>query len=303
MKYSIEGELAKEIAGKRIDSIIPKLDPTITRSHAQKMIRAQYITVNGKKTKTAYLPEEGDTIEVNSSIEETYQLQPIPGDIQVIFEDEHICLLDKPQGLTVHPSETSETETLSHYLLHRYPSIKNVGDHRLRPGIVHRLDKLTSGIMVVAKDQDTYATLKNLWKTGMVQKEYRALVWGDIEKPGSLSGKISRSKRTGRMVAKTDIGRDAVTLYAPLERFTTMTHVAIATHTGRTHQIRAHFKSIGQPIVGDPLYTYRKNKKIFPRLFLHANKISFPYGGERRTWESPLPNDFTEFMKSLKKKG
>jgi 23S rRNA pseudouridine1911/1915/1917 synthase len=284
----------------RIDTIIPLLDNSLTRSHVQKMIRTNYITVNGENTKTAYKPEVGDVIEVDKSVEESYELKPIKKPIDVIFEDADILILNKPQGLTVHPSDTSETETLAHYLLAHYPSVEHVGNNRLRPGIVHRLDRLTSGVMVVAKNQETFDELKDLWKTGMVQKEYRALAWGDIPHAGSLSGKISRSKRTGRMVSKHDEGREAVTLYNPLEHFTIATYIAIATHTGRTHQIRAHFKSLGQPILGDPLYIFKKNHRELPRLFLHAYSISFPYKGEKQTWVAEIPKDFTEYMKSLK---
>ena len=301
MRYSIEGELAEEVVGKRIDSIIPQLDPTITRSHAQKMIRTRSITVNGKPAKTSYKAEVGDCIEITKSFEEGYELQPINKALDVIFQDDNLCLINKPSGLTVHPTETSETETLAHYLLYHYSSIEGVGNHPLRPGIVHRLDRLTSGIMVVAKDQTTYDDLKAAWKNGLVQKEYVALVWGDVPTAGSIGTKISRSKRTGRMVAKEDIGREAFTLYNPLMHFTNATLVAIATHTGRTHQIRAHFKSLGQPIMGDPLYVYKGKRSELPRLFLHAVKISFPYKGTLQTWEAPIPEDFSDFMATLKK--
>lgn len=292
----------EEHAGIRIDNAVAQMSGTFSRSQVKKLIRLGKISVNDKPTKSAYITEHGDSISIDDSLTSTDSLKLIDKPIEVIFEDDNICVLDKPQGLMVHPSESTEDETLVNYLLHHYPDIKDVGDDPLRPGIVHRLDKLTSGIMVVAKSQNAFDALKQAWKDGLIQKEYYAVVWGEVVNAGSIAGKISRSKRTGKMVARNDEGRDAVTLFNPIEHFTNSTLVQIATHTGRTHQIRTHFKSMGSPVVGDPLYQYKKNKSTFPRLYLHAFTLTFPYKGERLTFTSELPADFTSFINSLKKK-
>lgn len=292
----------EEHAGIRIDNAVAQMSRELSRSQVKKLIRLGKISVNDKPTKSAYITEHADEITIEENIASETILKPINKPLDIIFEDENICVLNKPQGLTVHPSEASDDETLVNYLLHHFPNIKDVGDDPLRPGIVHRLDKLTSGVMVVAKNQKAFESLKQAWKDGLIQKEYYGVVWGDIEKAGSLSGKISRSKRTGRMVTRNNEGRDAVTLFNPLEHYTTSTLVQIATHTGRTHQIRTHFKSMGSPVMGDPLYQYKKKKNKFPRLYLHALTLTFPYKGEKLTFTAELPEDFTSFINSLKKK-
>lgn len=228
-------------------------------------------------------------------------------EIPIIYEDEHLFAVDKPAGLAVHKvSPTDPQETLADILVRGRPYLAGVGENPLRPGIVHRLDKETSGVMVVAKDQPTFEYLKNLFQTRQVKKEYVALVNGSPREPfGTIDlplGKIG-TKQTTQLKGKRElVERNAVTDYEVLTRYTGYTLVKAMPHTGRTHQIRVHLKAIGCPIVGDVLYAKgRPMPEGLDRMFLHAQEIEFTApDGKRLVLGAPLPPDLQKTLDMLK---
>ncbi len=227
-------------------------------------------------------------------------------EIPVIYEDEHLFAVDKPAGLAVHKvSPTDPQETLADILVRERPYLASVGENPLRPGIVHRLDKETSGIMVIAKDQPTFEYLKDLFQTRQIQKEYVALVYGH---PKELSGTIDLplgkigTKQTTQLKGKRElVERNAVTDYEVLTRYADYTLVKAMPRTGRTHQIRVHLKAIGCPIVGDVLYA--KGKPMpegLHRMFLHAQELEFTApDGKRLVLGAPLPDKLQQVLDSL----
>jgi len=241
--------------------------------------------------------------------------------IPIVYEDENVLVIDKPAGLIVHPIKNSKFQipntkpsTLVKWLLQRYPEIKNVGENKLRPGIVHRLDKDTSGLMVVAKNNKTFFYLKEQFKKRLIKKKYIALVYGKLkEKKGIITKSISKSWKKGRQTT-TPMGKskEAITRYKVLKEFypkalpgsgdKTFTLIEVIPETGRTHQIRVHLASIGHPIAGDEKYKFKRQPKIenLKRQFLHANylKFSLPTGKILKL-ESKLPKDLKKVLDYL----
>lgn len=223
---------------------------------------------------------------------------------KIIYEDKNLVVLNKPAGLLVHPIKKFEAEkSLVHWLVKKYPEMAKVGDDpENRPGIVHRLDQDTSGVMVVARNQKTFEYLKGLFQNHEVKKIYLALVWGEIKKPSGIidrpmglkSGTLKRTTRT----KGTSMIKDAVTIYRVKGYFSLageaehFTLIEAEPKTGRTHQIRVHLASIGYPIVGDAVYTKRKAPKFIKRQFLHAESLELTMpNGKRATFKAPLPPD------------
>ncbi len=280
-----------------------------SRARIQKLIKAGEVTVNGKSVTAHAMLHEGESV----------AFSPLPSmrkkaaetvDIPVIFENDDLVVINKPAGIIVHPMNATDRRTsVIGSLLVARPEIKKVGDaaaRKLRPGIVHRLDKAVSGVMVVAKTQKMFDELKRQFAEREVDKQYAALVYGKIAKDhDSILFKIARSKTLGRMVSRPEgqEGKDAHTDYDVVDRFKTATLVDVTIHTGRTHQIRTHFKAIGHPVVGDVLY-HTRLVHIKPlemdRLFLHAKKLSIRMlDGKRKTFSSPLPKDLKAILTTL----
>jgi len=217
----------------------------------------------------------------------------------IIFQNKDFIVIDKPAGLAVHSGVNISEKTLVDFLLEKFPELKNVGDDpKLRPGIVHRLDKETSGLMIVARNQKTFEYLKELFKNRKVEKKYLALVHGKLnEKEGQIEGEMGRSKRDFRKQSlvrgKINVRKErySLTHYKVKKEFDDCSLLEVFPKTGRTHQIRVHLHSIGHPIVGDKKYTFKKyKKKSAARMFLHAAEISFPGPkGEQYTFQSQLP--------------
>jgi len=230
----------------------------------------------------------------------------------VVYEDESLAVIDKPAGLLVHPIKNPKSKiqnpklaefTLVDWLINRYPEIKKVGDEpELRPGIVHRLDKDTSGLMVIARNQETFEFLKAQFKEKKVEKRYLALVWGRVAKDeGQITLPIGRSRKFGRQAAglKAKNTRPALTEFKVRERFGDFTLLEVYPKTGRTHQIRAHLASIGHPIAGDRLYA-KKAAAGLGRQFLHAYFLKFTApGGKVFQFQSELPDDLKEYLAGL----
>jgi 23S rRNA pseudouridine1911/1915/1917 synthase len=231
--------------------------------------------------------------------------------LDILFEDDDILVVNKPAGLLVHAAASSPgEETLADALREHAPGLIGVGDEpEVRSGIVHRLDRDVSGVMVVAKTQPAFERLKEAFKAREVGKQYVALVYGKLPKDHDvITMNIARSKRTGKMVARpvSQEGAEAITAYDVLERFKTATLVRAVIKTGRMHQIRAHFFGIGYPVVGDTLHT-RRIKNIRPlelgRLFLHAETLTVPMAdGTAKTFTAPLPDELQAILKKLPKK-
>jgi len=228
--------------------------------------------------------------------------------ILVVYEDKNILIINKPSGLITHPKNaTDNQESVTSWLVEKYPEIKNVGEDPLRPGLVHRLDKDTSGLLVIAKNQDSFLYLKNLFQERKIKKFYLALVCGKPKEPkGIIDAPIGRigMKRTTQLRGKKKLKdkKEAVTEYTTLKNFQDFTLLEVSPHTGRTHQIRVHLKSIGAPIAGDPLYGNKNpdGPKQPKRLFLHAYKIQFiSPDGKSLAFETDLPDDLQKFINEL----
>jgi len=270
------------------------------------------IKINDQIVKPHYSVIENDEIivdeepKVRTLIKKILNPKARPPKLNIIFEDDDIIVLDKPSGLLVHVANDSWEPTLVDALLAHDKRIAKVGTEEYRAGIIHRLDKLVSGVMVAVKNQNAFNHLKDQFKERTIEKEYTALVYGQMEKDNDeIRFKIARSRDKGRMVARptSQEGKEAITKYQVIKRFTNATLLKVKILTGRTHQIRAHLHALGYPIIGDPLYQ-RKDIKWPPieRIFLHSTILGFklPSTGENKTFSSPLPNNLNEYLDGLK---
>ncbi len=288
----------------RADSAIAEaLD--VSRSKVQKAIKNGTMFVDGK-TLLVKTPLQG-TVTITydpSSFEAPDTQKEAPEPLVILYEDDDVIVVDKPAGVIVHPTETSTEATLVDALLAHYPELATVGDNpKQRPGIVHRLDKSASGVLIVAKNSTAYTHLKRQFKERLAHKTYLVLVHGTFEHPeGTIDLPISRSKSHGRMSAKPHKqgGKEAVTHYLVLESYRHHTLLEVRIETGRTHQIRVHMFSSDHPVVGDTLYRQRSAKQdALGRLFLHATslEITLP-NGETRLFEAPLPKELSDWLKT-----
>lgn len=293
-------------SGKRLDRYLVEQLPGQSRSQIQKQIEAGHITVNGKKVTKHHFLSSGDAITIDTASVEKPTLVTQPIDIPILYEDETILVLEKPVGVLVHPVPGREQWTLSNFLHTHIPRIEEVGDDQSRPGIVHRLDKDVSGVLIVAKTTEAFNHLKSQFQKRTVQKEYRAIVHGiPAEQSGEIRFVIARSStHPGKMAARPEHaeGRDAWTEYDVLRtKNKRYAELVIRIRTGRTHQIRAHMAAISHPVVGDKLYAtkqYQDTKVVYPRLFLHAHRlgIQHPQTEESMEFISPIPQEFEAFM-------
>lgn len=299
-------EIPANDKGKRLDKFLTD-SMEISRSQIQRLIKEGAITLNGKHTKPGEELAAGDHIfypEGELAAPRKDRDTPV---LDVLYEDDDLLVINKPAGLLVHEALHNEHRpTVVDALLERYPEITQVGDDPRRPGIVHRLDKDVSGLMVVAKTQQAFDALKQQFQTRTIQKEYLALVYGLLPKDAdTINLKISRSKTKGRMVARSgeQDGKEAITQYDVLKRFSTCTYVSVKILTGRTHQIRVHFQALGYPVVGDKLYKVRgmKFREIpLPRLFLHSHNLTLRLmNGEEKSFTTPLPDELNSLLQKL----
>jgi len=295
-----------------------------SRSLVQKEVKRGDVSINGNLVKkTGTLVHEGDTVEVvEQNTAPAAAPKPKEADfdysrIVVIAESDDYVVVHKPSGLLVHQTPAEEPHTLVTWLKDRYPQIENIGDNPERPGIVHRLDKAASGVMVVAKTQKMFDHLKQQFKDRTVEKEYTVLVYGNIGSPhGRLDFLIDRGKE-GRMAARPkqgvlslknikrrQTGKEALTEFWVKKEFSRFTLLRVKIHTGRTHQIRVHMLAYNHPVVGDPLYTIKRYKKKsdtpLSRLFLHATTLSFTdLAGNPVTTHADLPEELQVYLDKL----
>jgi 23S rRNA pseudouridine1911/1915/1917 synthase len=297
----------------------------ITRSQAQKMIERGEVLVNnespfktgqkiGLKDKVTFkkpVPEKKTTKEKEAPIKKTKKFTF--KDLIIVQKTPDYFIVDKPTGMLTHSTLKNETDSLAELMLKKFPEIKKVGEDPVRPGIVHRLDKEASGLLVVARTENMFEHLKKQFKKRTIQKEYIVLVHGKIAKDwDEINFRIDRSENADRMAARptiekgiaSDIGKEALTEFTVEKRFVNFTLLRVKIHTGRMHQIRAHMLAYDHPVVGDPLYFQKKQKRTWDeklgRLFLHCNKIAFEdLKGQTIIVESPLPEQLTNFLKTL----
>ncbi len=270
---------------------------TQTRSQIKRDIDEGRVTVNGKLVKAGYKLVGDD--EVHWTEKEEYELKATDLNLDILYEDESIAVINKPKGLVVHPGAGEEEETLVHGLLYALDSL-SPGSDPLRPGIVHRLDKDTSGLVVVAKTLEAEEDLIRQFKERKVKKKYKALVYGIVDQSMEIDAPIGRlPSNRKKMGVHVPHGKEAVTIIHPEKYFDNMTLLDIDLLTGRTHQIRVHLSSIDHPIVGDPLYM-GSHKRLESQL-LHAYYLGFyhPKTGEWMSFTAPLPEEFEKFLKGI----
>ena len=297
-------KIGEENVNCRIDKLIPILNKNITRAMAQKLLEDENILVNGSKIKSSYKVKLDD--EICMQIPEPKETEIIAENIplEVLYEDDDIIAINKPKGMVVHPANGNYTGTLVNALLYRCKdSLSGIGGE-IRPGIVHRLDKDTSGVIIVAKNDKAHLNLSEQIKNHKVKKTYIALVRGNIPNDeATIDIPIGRSKKDRKKMDIDKNGKNAITHFKVLERFDGYTLLKVNIETGRTHQIRVHLMTIGYPIVGDIVYSNGKNPFKVTGQMLHAKSIEFkhPITGENMKIEAPLPKYFEDVIKELKK--
>lgn len=294
----------ESFAGLRLDLFLVKSLADYSRSQIQKMIKSGNITVNDEEISAHHWLKKGDAIDIIFLKEREPEKAPL---MEIVRETPEFVVINKSAGIVVHPDSKHKSGTAVDFLLKKYPEIKNVGDDVNRPGIVHRLDKDASGLMVAARTQKSFENLKKQFQDRTIEKEYLILVHNpDLPDLGEITTALSRSKVSGKIVARSDIAagaKAAHTIYNVLERRKNFALISVKTKTGRTHQIRVHFHSIGHSVAGDKLYKQKqaKGKINPPRLFLHAAKLSFTdMAGERQKFQLPIAEDLQDFWDDLK---
>jgi 23S rRNA pseudouridine1911/1915/1917 synthase len=294
-------DVAAEDDGERLDRWISSRVADISRSYAQNLVRAGNVYVNGEVAKPARRVHTGDRVEILlPPVEAPPQLTPAYVPVPIVYEDEDIIVFDKPAGMVTHPAPRHEHGTLVHALKALRPDLKLTPIER--PGVVHRLDKDTSGLIVVAKNDAARRFLLKQWQERDVVKRYLALVHGVIpEEEGTINAPISRDLNNRKRMGIVASGRPAISHFRVLERFPEATLLLVTIETGRTHQIRVHLNFIGHPVVGDQLYGKRPFKVPVPRQFLHATYLKFalPESGQPIEVETPLPQDLAAVLNQL----
>ncbi|ELN0125927.1 23S rRNA pseudouridine(1911/1915/1917) synthase RluD [Pseudomonas aeruginosa] len=295
-------EVPFELGGQRLDQIAAQLFPEHSRSRLAGWIKDGRLTVDGAVLRPRDIVHSGAQLVLEAEQEAQGEWLAQDIELEIVYEDEHILVIDKPAGLVVHPAAGHQDGTLLNALLYHVPDIANVP----RAGIVHRLDKDTTGLMVVAKTLEAHTKLVAQLQARSVSRIYEAIVIGVITSGGTIDAPIGRHGVQRQKMAVVDAGKVAVSHYRVLERFRAHTHTRVKLETGRTHQIRVHMSHIGYPLVGDPVYggrfrippvasqTLVQTLREFPRQALHARflELDHPATGVRMKWESPLPEDF-----------
>lgn len=288
-------------AGERIDKLLLAHLPETSRAAIQKMIRAGLVTVDGEPVKPNYRVREGERVAARLPAEKPLETRGEPIPLDLVYEDDFFLVVNKPAGMVVHPAFGHDTGTLVNAVLAHVPDMSDK-EQPERPGIVHRLDKDTSGLIVVAKKPETRDALQRAFRDREVQKFYLALVEGQVSAGhGMITATLGRDPRQRKRMAVVPGGRPAVTEYRVLDRFERHTYLEVQLHTGRTHQIRVHLAYIGHPVVGDSVYGYRKQRLALGRQFLHAARLVFrhPFTGQILDLSVPLSEDLQQVLDGL----
>lgn len=302
--------------GKRLDQFLAGTHPEHSRSFFHRLIKEQNVLINGQPAKSGYLLKEHDRISIEYPPVET-SLIPAEIPLDILFEDEAIIVINKPAGMTVHPGKAAGSETLVHALLHHTDDLSEGGSPE-RPGIVHRLDKNTSGLLVIAKTDSAHRNLRRQFDEHTIHRTYWALVWGKMrDVAGEIRTLIERSRKDATRYVVSNRGREAITHYQVLQDFEYASLLEVRLETGRTHQIRVHLNHIHHPVIGDPDYHGRESQlkqlpvnlqrrgqhllNLMQRQALHAKKLSFihPISNQAMSFESDLPEDFKTALEKI----
>lgn len=284
----------------RIDKVLSE-QLSHSRSQIQLWLKEQYVTVNGEIVRSNYKVKSGDQIEIIVPEPEELIIEAEDIPLTIVYEDQDVAVIDKPQGMVVHPAAGHANGTLVNALMYHIKDLSSINGV-IRPGIVHRIDKDTSGLLMVAKNDKAHESLAEQLKEKTSVRKYLALVHGEIgHEKGEINAPIGRSKVDRKMQAVIENGKPAVTHFQVIERFKDYTLIELQLETGRTHQIRVHMKYIGHPVAGDPLYGPRKTLSGNGQ-FLHAKTLGFvhPSTGEYMEFESPLPEVFEKTLAQLR---
>lgn len=295
----------KEYEGNRIDSYLAKKDEDLSRVAIQRLIKEEKILLNGKKVKVSYKVKENDSVSLEEEKPKEIELKAQDIPIEILYEDNDIIVVNKPKGLVVHPGNGNPDGTLVNSLMNICKdSLSGIGGE-IRPGIVHRLDKDTSGVIVAAKNDKAHINLSEQIKNHEVEKTYITLVRGIVkENEATINMPIGRNKNDRKKMAVEKDGKVAITNFKVLERFPkdNCTLLEVKIETGRTHQIRVHLSHIGYPVIGDTTYSNGKNKWGVIGQCLHAKSLKFkhPTTGKEMTIEAELPDYFKEILRQLR---
>ena len=291
-------------AGARLDSLLAAQLTDISRSMIQRLIEEEHVSCNGRTVSKSFRPKEGDKLQLTLPDPAPVQVLPQNIPLNILYEDDHLLVVNKPKGMVVHPAPGNPDGTLVNALLyHCRGSLSGIGGE-LRPGIVHRIDKDTSGLLVVAKDDRTHAGLSEQMAVHGIHRLYQAVVYGSLKEDGFVEAPIGRHKTDRKKMAVTQQNsKYAYTGYRVLEKYIGFTHIECKLKTGRTHQIRVHMASIGHPLAEDEVYGPRAVIKKLGGQCLHAKTLGFvhPISGKYMEFDSPLPDYFLKFLSSLKK--
>ncbi len=302
--------LPEEASGQRLDQVLAKLLPDYSRVMIQNWLKTGEATLNNKKVKPKTLVSGGEILSIDTQLEAktSWAAQALP--LKIIFEDEAVIIVNKPIGLIVHPGNGNPDNTLVNALLHHDPSLESLP----RAGLIHRLDKDTSGLVVIAKTLAAYHKLSRQLKARSLHREYQTIVSGTLISGGTIEAPIARHPIHRKHMAIVETGRPAITHYRIIEKFRAHTHLKVRLETGRTHQIRVHMAYIQHPIIGDATYGERLRLpkaasmaltnalQQFKHQALHADEIGFihPLTGEERIWKIELPEDFQKLLACLR---
>ncbi|HZT76724.1 MAG TPA: RluA family pseudouridine synthase [Vicinamibacterales bacterium] len=303
--------MPEDAEGGRLDVFVTSVVGDLSRSHIQRLIKDGHVLVDGKRAKANQAVKTGQAVAVDVPEPSDATPKPEALPLRIVYQDADVIVVDKPAGMVVHPAAGHSGGTLVNALLHHVTDLSGIGGEK-RPGIVHRLDRGTSGLMVVAKHDRAHEELARQFHDREVEKDYLALVWGEVMAGRRIDAPIGRDpSNRKKMSAKARRAREAVTRIVRAEHFgRTLTLAQVAIHTGRTHQIRVHLSAIGHPVVGDPLYG-GVHRRIpgdlravahLERPFLHAARLVFthPTDGRRMEFESPLPDDLQRVLDQLR---
>ncbi len=306
----LHAEVAPEMAGRRLDQVLAELFADYSRSRLTQWLKQGQVEVDGeqRKQRDKVLGGEQITLRVKLERDERFDPEPIPLDI--VYEDESIIVINKPAGLVVHPASGNWKGTLLNALLHHEPNLDAVP----RAGIVHRLDKLTSGLLVVARTLEAQTSLVAQLQDRSLTREYDAVINAVLTGGGKIDAPIGRHPVDRKRMAVVNSGKPAVTHYRVAERFRAHTHIKVKLETGRTHQIRVHMAYLKYPLIGDPVYGGRlrippassellqQTLRRFPRQALHASRLGLihPQSGEYMEWQVPLPEDMEQLLEILR---
>ncbi len=295
---TLKAIISAHLDNKRLDQALAELFPQYSRARLQSWIKSGHVLVDGKILKPRDKVHSGQNIILTPIIEpqEQWEAQKIP--LNIIYEDDDIIVINKPAGLVVHPGAGVRDKTMLNALLHHAPELAKLP----RAGIIHRLDKDTSGLLVIARNLEAHTKLVAELQARNIKREYEAVVVGVMTAGGTIDAPIGRHPKDRKRMAVVDSGKPAITHYRVIKRFTSHTHIKVMLETGRTHQIRVHMAYIHYPIVGDPVYGGNRAKyKNFKRQALHAKYLALihPRTGKQMEWEAPLPDDMRQLLKEL----